>query len=396
MSTPLRILFAGGGTGGHIYPALAMAFALRQRGAADNIVFVAADQDIDRSILEPTGESLEFLPGTGLRGASLPGRMRVPLLLVRAIVGGLRILRRVRPDAVVGTGGYASAAMVIAAIVTRTPRILQEQNSVPGLVNRRLARFADLVLLAYESSKNWMPRRVPVEVIGNPLREFRTIDRDRALRHLGLDPHKRVVLVVGGSRGARSLCDAAVDASDALGNKGVQLLILAGRARAEETRRRAMECIARGKHTTGHPTPGHAAVHVFAYLDDMALAYAVADVAVARAGASSVFELAARRIPTVFVPYPHAADDHQRRNVAPLAARGGCLVVDDADFDARIFARQVSALLDDRPLCHRMTAAMGAWVREDAAARAAAGIVAAVKKKTRSGERAGRRVETVM
>jgi len=362
----LRVIIAGGGTGGHIYPGLAMRDALR-RIANVEATFVGAPGGAEEKIL--AAERLVLLPGRGLRGATLTARVSAPLWLARAVWRGMAVVREVRPHAVIGTGGYASAAMVIAAVLLRIPCVLQEQNSVPGLVNRRLARFADAVLLSFAGSERYLPRRARWQVVGNPLREMPRPSRAEAARRFGLDPALATVLVVGGSRGARSLNAAAVAAAKRmLSSELVQFILLTGSA----------------DHASVAEALGASPrVSVIPYLQEMYDAYTMADVAVARAGASSLFELAAFGVPTVFVPYPYAADAHQARNAAALVERGAAVTVSDADLSGERLEREVSALLADVDRRHAMRRALAQWIPADAAGRAADVIVAVAKKKAR-------------
>jgi len=366
----VRVIFAGGGTGGHLYPGLAMRDALRETVERLDVLFVGARGGMEESILAGTETPLELLPGRGLRGASIGARLVAPFELAAAVVRSLAIIRSFDPDVVVGTGGYASAAVVVAAIIARVPRILQEQNSVAGLVNRRLARFADVVLLSFEISRRSVAGARHVVVTGNPLRRLPRLEREEAASRLGIDPALRTVLVIGGSRGAHSLNVAGSEAARVLlDNHNVQTILLTGRNDFD-----GMSSAWRGENR----------VKVMAYLDEVNAAYGAADVAVARAGASSVFELAAFGLPTVFVPYPWAADAHQLKNVETLEARGGCLVIDDDQLDGPGLAATLFSLLDDESGRADMRRVLEDWARPDAARHAAEEILSLIKKKTES------------
>jgi len=268
---------------------------------------------------------------------------------------------------VLGTGGYASATVVLASIVSRIPRVLQEQNSVPGLVNRRLASRADLVLLGYDESRAWLPAGVPTRVVGNPIRRLARATRDEAANFFGLDPSAPVVLVVGGSRGAHSLNVAGADAAARLlPGRDIQFIILSGRADRTEVERRV---------------GGSPRVRVLDYLDEVHLAYSLADVAVARSGASSVFELALFGVPAIFVPYPYAADAHQESNAAPLVRAGAAVTVRDADLDGDVLAGMLTGLIDAPAKRGAMSQAMRAWSKPRAAAESAQAILDIAKKK---------------
>jgi UDP-N-acetylglucosamine--N-acetylmuramyl-(pentapeptide) pyrophosphoryl-undecaprenol N-acetylglucosamine transferase len=369
-TSSIRVIFAGGGTGGHVFPAVAMYEGLRERLGNDAVsaLFVGARGGLDGRLLAGAGVPLKLLPGRGVRGASLTNKLLVPFDLARGIAAGIRAIRSFRPDVVVGTGGYASVSMVIAAIIAGTPRVLQEQNSVPGLVNRRLARFADLVLLAFTESRSAVPGGADAAVIGNPLRRLPLPDREEGARFFGLEPARPTVLVFGGSRGAHKLNVAAVDAARALATgDGVQFVLLTGQGDHDFVKD-AMDGVEGG-------------VAVRAYLEEMHHAYSAADIAVARAGASSVFELASFAVPSILVPYPHAADDHQRLNAQALEKVGAAVVVSDADLTGQRLTREIESLLKDAQRRTRMKAAMTEWFTKDAALAAADCIIdLAVKK----------------
>lgn len=366
MSDTLRIVVAGGGTGGHVYPGLAVVERLEDR-IQTRALFIGARGGVEEKILVRAGRNYELLPGYGLRRATLARKLGAPFVLGAGVTRAARALRRFRPDVVLGTGGYASAAVVVASLALRIPRVLQEQNSVPGLVNRKLARHADLVLLGYEESRAWFPTGTRTLVVGNPLRRMPTPSRVEAAAFLRLDATRPSVLVVGGSRGAHSLNLAGADAAARLSARGVQFVILCGAADRAEVERRTAGASDR--------------VRVLDYLDEMHFAYALCDVAVARSGASSVFELALFGVPAVFVPYPYAADAHQESNAAPLVHAGGAVLVRDAELSSDRLTSELEALLAAPERRERMSAAMRAWSKPDAADRAADAILDLAKKK---------------
>lgn len=375
----IRVVFAGGGTGGHVYPAIAMYESLVERLGPDrvNALFVGVAGGLEKRLLSGSrwDVTLQLLPGRGLRGASLVNKLLVPFDVARSTTMGVRTIRDFRPDVVVGTGGYASVSMVVASILTATPRILQEQNSVPGLVNRRLARFADLVLLSYEESRSSIAGGVETLVIGNPLRRTPAPDRIAGAKFFGLDPERPTVLVIGGSRGAHSLNTAAFAAAQSLLDEtDTQFVVLTGERDFAEV--------------ASDLDGGDRRLVVRSYVDEIHHAYSVADVALARAGASSVFELAAFGVPTIFVPYPYAADNHQRLNVEPLRKLGAVVVIKDAELDGVRLSIEIRALLEDDSRRAKMSSAMKGWVREDAADQAAGRIIGLVKKNAlRRGEK---------
>lgn len=372
----MRVMIAGGGTGGHVYPGIAMYNALKRSSEGVEALFVGARSGVERRIFADLGLRSVLLPGRGARGKGLAAKAAVPFVLLVGILRGIREVLAFKPDVVIGTGGYASVAVVAAAVVCRRTRVLQEQNSVPGMANRLLARFADLVLLSYEESRAFFPQRTPMEVVGNPIRVERRADRAAGIAFLGLDPGLPTVLVCGGSRGARTInLSGAAAIPRILERRAAQFVFLAGDA----------DC------------PGIEAelkrfgpkVRVYPFLQEMHHAYSAADVAVSRAGASAVFELAAFGVPTVFVPYPYAADDHQRKNVASLSEIGAALVVDNAELDGDRLQTIIETLLDDANRRAEMAEKMKRWARPDADRLAAEKIAALVSRRERRAGRAG-------
>lgn len=369
MSEALRIVVAGGGTGGHVYPGIAVVERLEAL-LDTHALFVGTRGGVEEKILARAGRDYQSLPGYGLRRASAARKLAAPVVLLSGVARARSILSAFRPDVVLGTGGYASAAVVVASLVQRTPRVLQEQNSVPGLVNRKLARYANLMLLGYDESRAWLPAGVPALVVGNPLRRMPSPSRAQAAAFFRLDPALPTVLVVGGSRGAQSLNMAAADAAAVLASeRGVQFVLLCGTADRAEVERRTQAVSNR--------------VRVLDYLDEMHFAYAASDVAIARSGASSVFELALFGVPTIFVPYPYAADDHQERNAAPLVKAGAAVLVRDAELSAARLVSELDGAFSSTERRRAMSEAMRAWSKPDAAERAAEAIVALAKKKER-------------
>jgi UDP-N-acetylglucosamine--N-acetylmuramyl-(pentapeptide) pyrophosphoryl-undecaprenol N-acetylglucosamine transferase len=346
------IVFAGGGTGGHLFPALAVAGELRRRHPGAAIVFVGGTRGLETRLVPQAGFPLRTLPVSGLKGAS---RFRVFLASAAAALGVLRCLGWFlarRPGLVVGVGGYASGPAVLAAWLLRVPTMLMEQNHFPGATNRWLAPRADAVCVPSDAAKSRL-NGIGL-VTGNPVRpEFTSI---------GPSPNgpRLALLVFGGSRGARSINRALVAALPRLA---------------------AMTPPPRVVHQTGpeeHPSVARAyAEHpgldadVRPFLDDMPARLADADLVVCRAGATTLAELAAAGRPAILVPFPFAADDHQRANAEAVRDAGAALMIVDRDLDGTRCAAEIEALASDRPRRLGMAAAARTLARPDAARRIA-------------------------
>jgi UDP-N-acetylglucosamine--N-acetylmuramyl-(pentapeptide) pyrophosphoryl-undecaprenol N-acetylglucosamine transferase len=363
----MRVMIAGGGTGGHIYPGIAMYNALKRAVDDIEVLFVGARAGVEKKIFAELGLPHVLLAGRGVRGKGLISKLASPFVILAGVIEGIREILSFKPDVVIGTGGYASFAVVAASVICRRPRVLQEQNSVPGMTNRVMSRFADLVLLSFEEARAFIYRGAAAEVVGNPIRVDLSTTRAEALEFFGLSPDAPTVLVCGGSRGARSINRSAVSAArEMLPARDVQFIFLAGELDYENVKQ------ALG----GFPDR----VRVYPFVQEMNHAYRAADIAVSRAGASAVFELAAFGVPTVFVPYPYAADDHQRKNVEALERRGAAVVAEDGGLTGESLRTIIEMLLDDDAGREQMKKNIVGWASPDADDLAAEKIIEVVTR----------------
>jgi UDP-N-acetylglucosamine--N-acetylmuramyl-(pentapeptide) pyrophosphoryl-undecaprenol N-acetylglucosamine transferase len=366
----MKIMIAGGGTGGHVYPGIALYRALSRKHQDLEVLFVGVRGGVERGILDRLDLPCLLLSGRGVRGTSLAAKLASPFVFKWAVIQAARAMLRFKPDLVVGTGGYASVSAVVAAALLGRPRILLEQNSIPGLANRTLSRIASLTLLAYEGSGDYLPAGARYLVTGNPLRfdpSPQRFHRLGILESLGLKENLPVVLLFGGSRGAASINRAGITAAGRLVDEGrAQFLFLTGERDFERIRTEL-----------GPDRPG---IVLMPFHEEMDELYAVTDLAVARAGASTVTELAAFGVPAVFIPYPYAADDHQMKNAQALEAIQAAVILEDSVLDGESLTGVIRALLDDPARRLQMARRMRSWSRPEAAERAADVILDLVKK----------------
>ena len=317
----MKVIVSGGGTGGHIFPAVAIAGAVRALRPDAEILFVGAEGRMEMEKVPAAGYRIVGLPVRGLfRPLWSPRNVGVLLDFWRARRRVTRTLREFRPDVAVGVGGYASAPTLNAAHALGIPCLIQEQNSYAGVTNKSLARKAACICVAYRGMERFFPAE-RILLTGNPVRQSLlqcTATPAEARTALGLDPGRPTLLVIGGSLGARTLNDSIAAGIPAFEAAGVQVLWQTGKLYADECRRRAEEAAA----TMVHPT---------AFIADMALAYRAADAVVSRAGASSISELCLLGKAAVLVPSPNVAEDHQTKNARALSDVGAALFVADAD-----------------------------------------------------------------
>ncbi|MFI9361523.1 undecaprenyldiphospho-muramoylpentapeptide beta-N-acetylglucosaminyltransferase [Kitasatospora sp. NPDC053057] len=341
MHTPLSVVIGAGGTGGHIYPGLALAEALRKTDPDAVISFVGTTRGLETRLIPEAGyrlhtvDMIPFDPSLGAR------RYLLPADLVRAAKQAQRALADQRAQVVVGMGGYASAPAVLAARMAGLPSLIHESNAVPGRANAFAARLTAHIALAFDETRAHLPksRRSGAVTVGMPLTgAVAHLDRRaksaEARRRLGVPEAARLVLFNGGSLGAQRLTEAAIGLAEQWRDRAdVRLLIKTGPQSLDSTRHR----LAR--------SGGDAVAEAVPYLDRMDLAYAASDVVVCRAGAATVAELATVRVPAVLVPYPHAPGDHQFHNAKVLADAGAARILRDADTDANSLAAVLDPLL---------------------------------------------------
>ena len=352
-----RIILSGGGTGGHIYPAVAVAEALKRRfGDGVEILFVGAEGKMEMEKVPALGYRIVGLPIAGLQRRLDWRNLAVPFKAVKSIRMAKRIIRDFGADAVVGFGGYASAPVLWAAQRMGVPTVIQEQNSYAGVTNKILAKGARRICTAYEGMERFFPA-AKIVLTGNPLRgrfSKEGADRAEALEYYGLTPDLPVILVVGGSLGTRSLNEkmqARIVGTD--GKAPVQVIWQTGKYYERE-----MQAF----------LAAHPAAHVWqgAFIDRMDYAYAAADLVVSRSGAGTVSELCLVAKPVLFVPSPNVAEDHQTKNARALETKGAAVVVPDAECRTKAMPRAVK-LLEESATLAQMLRNLAAQTRPDAA-----------------------------
>ena len=333
MTAPLRIIISGGGTGGHIFPAVAIANELRRRLPDTEILFVGANGRMEMTRVPDAGYNIVGLDITGLQRRLTPQNLLFPVRVFRSVRKAGKLIEEFRPDAVVGVGGYASAPVLLAATSRAIPSLIQEQNSYAGLVNKLLARRVSRICVAYDEMEKFFPRD-KIVVTGNPVRtEIADGNRAEALQYFGLNPARKTLLVVGGSLGARTLNQATAAALSLLRAAGIQLLWQTGKLYFSEAR----------QHTEAHQADN---LHALEFIQRMDLAYAAADVVISRAGALSVSELCLTGKACILVPSPNVAEDHQTKNALALVSKGAAVLITDEHAPARLYDEALRLLAD--------------------------------------------------
>lgn len=329
-----RVLISGGGTGGHIFPAVSIANALRRRFPAVDILFVGADNRMEMERVPAAGYPIEGLSISGFDRKNLFRNIGVLIQLRRALAKARSIVRSFKPDIAIGVGGYASGPTLKAAQRLGVPTLIQEQNSYAGVTNKLLARKAGRICVAYEGMERFFPAD-KIVMTGNPVRKdllVNNMTQAEAKETLGFDPSRPLVLIVGGSLGARTINESVAASADRLTEDGVQLLWQTGKSYAQSDAVKASE--------------GREDVRAMTFITEMGRAYRAADLVVSRAGAGSISELQVLGKAAILVPSPNVAEDHQRKNAMALVSANAAVMIPDAECRSRL-ADEVKALIGD-------------------------------------------------
>ncbi len=319
-NSPIRLIVSGGGTGGHIFPALSIANAVKAKCPDTEILFVGAENRMEMQRVPAAGYKIVGLPVSGFDRKHLLKNIAVLWRLMKSRRMARRIIRDFRPHVAVGVGGYASGPTLKEAASMGIPTLLQEQNSYAGVTNKLLAKQASCICVAYEGMERFFPKE-KIKLTGNPVRQNlldATVTHDDAVRSFGLDPSKKTVLIVGGSLGARTLNESMLSAWDTLKESGVQFIWQTGKYYYED-----ITAQLRGRELAN--------VHVCDFISSMDAAYAAADLVISRAGAGSISEFCLLGKAVILVPSPNVSEDHQTKNALALVNKDAALYVKDAD-----------------------------------------------------------------
>lgn len=336
----LRVIISGGGTGGHIFPAIAIANALKRMSKETEILFVGAKGKMEMEKVPAAGYKIEGLTVAGFQRGFSPKNIAANLTFPFKVIGSLTksrsIIKQFKPDVVVGVGGFASGPVMYAAQMRKIPTLIQEQNSYAGVTNKILGKKASKICVAYDGMEKFFPKE-KIILTGNPVRQdILTLanKRERGLEHFSLNPEKKTLLVIGGSLGARSINLAMKANLQSFIDNDIQVVWQTGKLFHEEAKEAA-----KGMEDKG--------IRVYDFISKMDYAYAVADVVVSRAGASSISEICIVRKPAVLVPFPFAAEDHQTSNAMALVTHHAAILVKDNETQERLCNEALELLQND-------------------------------------------------
>lgn len=344
----MKFAIVAGGTGGHIYPGLAIAQAIKERDPAAKIIFIGSSEGLEKNIIEQAGFDIRLIRSRGLLRKISYKAISAPFVSLIGFFQAISLLYSYRPDYLLSTGGYASLPAAIAAWILRIPIVLQEQNTLPGAVNRFVARLAKKCFLSFEETKKY----IAGECVGNPVRQ-EIIKAERGPARQKYAPNnEKLILVIGGSQGAKRLNEIIIDSLSHLPS-GVKIVHIVGQRDFHWVEVKTQN-ISRSQYQP------------LAYLFDMSEILAAADLVISRAGATAIAEFLVRGLPMVLVPFPYAADNHQLLNARAVANAGAAVLIEEKDLDAEKFI----ALLNDRSLNYaKMSLAAKSLARPLAAER---------------------------
>lgn len=351
-----KILISGGGTGGHIFPAIAIANAYKKRHPLTEILFVGAQNRMEMDLVPKAGYPIKGLWISGFQRKLSLANLSFPFKLISSLMRASSIINTFKPDIVIGVGGYASGPTLRMATRKKIPTLIQEQNAFPGITNRLLASKVSTICVAYDGMNRYFPQN-KIVLTGNPIREHviqTTGKKEKAIDYFSLDGNKKTLLVIGGSQGARSINLAIMHNIKALATiPNIQIIWQTGKQFIHEAEN------AINIHNINNITP-------CAFIHEMDLAYAAADIVLSRAGAIAISELCAVGKPVLFIPLPTAAEDHQRKNAEALVAKNAAHMIIDSKVQTELVPA-IEKLFSDYPLCNQLSKNIKALAKTNAA-----------------------------
>ncbi len=367
----MNVIIAGGGTGGHLFPGIAIAEALVERGISskDEIFFIGTPQGIEARVIPRESYPLKFIRSHGIVGKSFYGKLKAFFYIFFGVLDSFRLLQLINPKIVIGVGGYASFTTVLTACFKHIPTIILEQNSYPGLANKVLAKFVDAIAITYQESISYFPQH-KTYLTGNPVRKniiFK--DKKVAYSYFSLEEGRYTIFIFGGSAGAHSINRAVCEGLNYIKDlrENIQFIHQTGMADYE-----LIKEIYRKLNFKAFVAP---------FIYKMAEAYCISDLVICRAGATTLAEITAVGKPAILIPYPYAAGNHQELNARKLADMGAAKLILDRELNGIVLSKTVKELYSDRHLCHEMGKMSAAFGRLNAAEKIIDIILNLVKKR---------------
>ncbi|MFY4773777.1 undecaprenyldiphospho-muramoylpentapeptide beta-N-acetylglucosaminyltransferase [Metabacillus sp. RGM 3146] len=353
----MKIAVSGGGTGGHIYPALALINEIKKQDAQAEFLYIGTEAGLEQKIV--TGSNIPFksIEITGFKRKLSMENVRTVMRFLKGVQDSKKYLKEFKPDVVIGTGGYVCGPVVYAAAKLGIPTVIHEQNSLPGLTNKFLARYVDKVAICFEEARSYFPD-TKVVLTGNPrASEVIGINSDKAKDELGLKPGKRTVLIVGGSRGAKPINQAVIDMLPVLKEKDYQILYVTGEVHHESVLKEVAKI--------GNPFN----VIIKPFISNMPEVLGGIDLIVGRAGATSLAEITALGLPSILIPSPYVTANHQEVNARSLSDHGAAVLLLESELNGAVLQKEIDSIMEEKGRLFEMRAASKKLGMPDAAAR---------------------------
>lgn len=332
---PIKIILSGGGTGGHIFPAIAIANEIKKMVPHAEFLFVGALGKMEMEKVPNAGYKIIGVPIAGLQRKFTLTNLKLPFLIISSLLKTRKIINEFKPNVAVGTGGYASGPLLKAAANKGIPTLLQEQNSYAGITNKLLSKKANKICVAYEGMEKFFPKE-KILLTGNPVRQDITkiSDRDEAIQFFNLDKSKKIILVVGGSLGAKGINEAIGEGIKLLAENNIQLVWQTGKPYFETAKQQTKAFEEKN-------------IKVVDFITRMDLAYAMADIVISRAGAGAISELCIVKKPSILVPLPSAAEDHQTKNALALANKKAAILIPETEAKSTLITQAIALATND-------------------------------------------------
>ncbi len=366
---PYRIILSGGGTGGHIFPAIAIANAIKALRPDTEFLFVGAEGKMEMEKVPAAGFKIEGLWISGFQRKLTLSNLAFPFKVLSSLRKAKSIFKTFKPDAVIGTGGFASGPMLQVAAKWGAVTLIQEQNSYPGITNKILSKKVDRICVAYNGMEKYFPKQ-KILLTGNPVRQdILNLQgkRERGLEYFGISGDKKVILVIGGSLGARTINESILNCIDTFAKSNIQLIWQTGKAFFETATNATLNYSNEG-------------IKSFDFIHKMDLAYAVADLVISRAGAISISELCLVKKPCILIPSPNVAEDHQTKNAMALVTYNAAQIIKDVDARANLCGVTMG-LINDKEQCDKLAVNIGRLALQDSAAVIANEIIALINSR---------------
>ena len=364
----MKIIISGGGTGGHIFPAIAIANALQKLDPKVEILFVGAEGKMEMEKVPAAGYKIIGLPIRGLQRKITFKNFGIISKLLKSLKMAKKIIKDFQPDAVVGVGGYASGPVLRVASKMKIPTIIQEQNSYAGITNKILAKKVNKICVAYPKMERFFPSH-KIIITGNPIRETLLnpeITKEDALKHFGLSGSQKIILSVGGSLGARTINQSIISNLDKIANSDIQLLWQTGKYYYKDAKQKADEVQPKN-------------VKILDFIKRMDLAYKSADIVISRAGAISISELCLLKKPVIFVPSPNVSEDHQTKNAMALVNENAAIIITDAEAMKTLIPEAIN-LLNDNEKINELSKNISKFAKQNSASKIAKEIINELEK----------------